>query len=454
MTDYRTEDDSPDDGLPEEGKPEDAPQENGSPIQVGLRKWIIGGLVLAIIIGLYWRLHTSTHVLGEAYVADQSVTLRTTLAQVHQRAGDAHWGDQVEILNRSGADTLVRTPAGLEGWIDSHALIDAATWQREVQLQSTSHAIPLQATGHTKVFTNVHLYAGRDATRIYQLTGGVTLAIVGRAAVEVPKTPGGSGTVLQAPANEKKKGDASKRESPKYEEWLLVYPLPARPTPASADSAPLAPSSQPAGGPQAAPSANPENPSAQAKEGDLVMGRAPTQRQSAGALAVPPLAGWVIARFVELDLPETLRDYATSAGMRPVAWFVLNYASDPDIAGGKPQYLMAGNHSGPGVGFGGPNGIAGMDSQTCDFNSLRVYTWGEKRHRYETAFVESNLCGYFPIRASKQPRTGDPEFRFTALESNGAKLERVYAMHQTSVRRLREGESTKAPARASKSKSH
>ena len=109
MTDYRTEDDSPDDGLPEEGKPEDAPQENGSPIQVGLRKWIIGGLVLAIIIGLYWRLHTSTHVLGEAYVADQSVTLRTTLAQVHQRAGDAHWGDQVEILNRSGADTLVRT---------------------------------------------------------------------------------------------------------------------------------------------------------------------------------------------------------------------------------------------------------------------------------------------------------------------------------------------------------
>jgi hypothetical protein len=164
----------------------------------------------------------------------------------------------------------------------------------------------------------------------------------------------------------------------------------------------------------------------------MVMGRDPSQRQSGAAdpQAVPPIAGWVIARFVELDLPETLRDYATSAGMRPVAWFVLNYAASDD-SGGKPQYLMAGNH---GVGEG----------RTCDFNSLRVYTWGAMRHRYETAFVEGNLCGYFPIRATKQPRTGDPEFRFTALEPNGAKLERVYAMHQTSVRRERELESPKS----------
>jgi hypothetical protein len=119
--------------------------------------------------------------------------------------------------------------------------------------------------------------------------------------------------------------------------------------------------------------------------------------------------------------------------MRPVAWFVLNYASDLENAGGRPQYLMAGNH-------GASNG----DAQPCDFNSLRVYTWGAARHRYETAFVESNLCGYFPIRTSKQPRTGDPEFRFTALESNGARLERVYALHQTSVRREHEAESQKS----------
>ncbi len=399
---------------------------------VSLRKWIIGVLVLAIIAGLYWRLSSRTHVLGEAYVADQSVTLWSTLAQVRQRAGEAHWGDQVEILKRSRADTLVRTPAGVEGWTDGRALIDSAAWQREVQLQSTAHAIPLQAAGHTKVFTNVRLDAGRDATRIYQLTGGIPLAIVGRAAVEIHALPNASGAAPSAPANDKKT-DKKKDEGPKREDWLLVYPMPTRP--ASAGAVSQSPES-----PQAAPTAPTSGPSAQASQGDLVMGRALAQRPSgaAGTQTIPPLAGWVLARFIDLDLPETLRDYATSAGMRPVAWFVLNYASDD--SGARPQYLVAGHHGGEG--------------QPCDFSLLRVYTWGAARHRYETAFVEGNLCGYFPIRAAKQARTGDPEFRFTAVEPGGAKLERVYAMHLTSVRRVREAESPKSSTPAKSPKRH
>ena len=444
--DNRTEGDLPGDESPRNSSPESDLPEGRPSIFVGLRKWIIGALILAIVAGLYWRLHTGTHVIGEAYVADQSVILWNTLAQVRQRAGEVHWGDQVEILGRSGADTMVRTSGGLEGWMDGRALIDAAAWQREVKLQSAAHAIPIQATGHTKVFTNVRLDAGRDAARIYQLVGGIPLAIVGRATAEVPAPPAGSGSA--GPASAKDKDD-----SPNREDWLLVYPLPARPAPVppSAPASNRAAPQLPAGAPAAPGTSSPTENSSRASESDLVMGREPAQRQpGAGAQALPPLAGWVLARFVELDLPETLRDYATSAGMRPVAWFVLNYASDPDSAEGKPQYLMAGNH---GTQFGQLNGLAGVNAQSCDFNSLRVYTWGAARHRYETAFVEGNLCGYFPIRASKQPRTGDPEFRFNAIESNGAKLERVYVMHQTSVRRVREAESGKVPARASKTKS-
>ncbi|HEV3220296.1 MAG TPA: hypothetical protein VGZ48_11035 [Candidatus Acidoferrales bacterium] len=397
----------------------------------GLRKWIIGGLVLAIIVGVYWRLSSRTHVIGEAYVADQSVTLWTTLAQVRQRTGDVHWGDQVEILKRSGGDTFVRTSAGLEGWMDERTLIDSAAWQREVQLQSTSHSIPVQATGHTKVFTNVHLEAARDSTRIYQLMGGVALAIVGHAAIEVPSAP--SGTAGTPPkANSKEKG---KVEGPKREDWVLVYSLPARPYTAGGFA-------QPSGGPQTSSGSAPGKSSSQSKQGDMVMGRDPAQRQAGNPVGqgIPAMAGWVLARFVELDLPETLRDYATTAGMRPVAWFVLNYVSDDEEP--KPQYLMAGNRGG--------------ESGSCDFNSLRVYTFGAARRRYETAFVEGNLCGYFPIRVAKQARTGDPEFRFTSLESGGAKEERVYAMHQTSVRRVREEESPRssAPAKSAKSPKH
>jgi hypothetical protein len=416
------------DSLSDTDPLEGASPSGGTSVLIGLRKWIIGGLILAIILGLYWRLSSRTHVLGEAYVADQTVTLWSTLAQVHQRAGDVHWGDRVEILKRSNADTFVRTSAGTEGWMDGRALIDESDWQREVKLQSTAHAIPIQAVGHTKVFTNIRLEAGRDATRIYQLTGGVPLAIVGRAAVEVPAGPsapsgGASSTPAAGPALSKAKSSKSELR-PKTEDWVLVYPIPPR-------------LGSTGGGPQTSTTG-----SAQGNQGDMVMGRDPSQRQAGapGAQKIPPLAGWVLARFIELDLPETLRDYATSAGMRPVAWFVLNYVSDD--AEGKPQYLMAGNHG----GFGG-------ESEPCDFNSLRVYTYGATRQRYETAYVEGNLCGYFPIRVVKQLHTGDPEFRFTALESTGAREERVYAMHQTSVRRVRELETSKpsAPAKSQKS---
>jgi hypothetical protein len=417
---------------------------DGHSSMTSIRKWIIGALILAIIAGLFWRFSSRTHVLSEAYVADQSIILWNTLAQVRQRAGEAHWGDRVEILKRSGADTLVRTSSGVEGWMDGRALIDSAAWQREVDLQSKAHAIPIQATGHTKVFTNLRLDAGRDATRIYQLPGGVPLVIVGRAVVDVPAPPGGPGGASGSAA-------PAKNETPKREDWLLVYPLPARPaappSTGQGSQSSASPAQQAAPSDKSGPGASTGGSSSQAIQGDMVMGRDPAAQLRSGGvgvLKVPPLAGWVLSRFVELDLPETLRDYATSAGMHPVAWFVLNYASS-DEAGGKPQYLMAGNHGASG---------GGGDAQPCDFNSLRIYTWGATRHRYETAFVEGNLCGYFPIRAAKQPHTGDPEFRFTALESNGAKLERVYAMHQTSVRRVREAETpTSKPPAKSKSSS-
>jgi len=71
---------------------------------------------------------------------------------------------------------------------------------------------------------------------------------------------------------------------------------------------------------------------------------------------------------------------------------------------------------------------------------LRVYTWGEKRKEYETAYVEGNLCGKLPIRV--QQTADGPEFRFADANSTG---ERVYVMHQTVVRRIDESKKASAP---------
>jgi len=132
-----------------------------------------------------------------------------------------------------------------------------------------------------------------------------------------------------------------------------------------------------------------------------------------------PIAGWVVGRFVELDLPEPVREGAASANVRPLAWFELNRVSDP--SGDKSQYLVAASR--------GPEG------QVCDFTALRVYTWYVKKGRYETAFIENDLCGQLPVRLDKGPK-GEPEFRFHVMDGN--KEERVYRLTQTVVRRVRE----------------
>jgi len=132
-----------------------------------------------------------------------------------------------------------------------------------------------------------------------------------------------------------------------------------------------------------------------------------------------PIAGWVVARFVSLDLPDPVREGTSAASVRAIAWFELNRVADAD--GDHPQYLVAGTRSAEGA--------------SCDFSTLRVFTWNPKKTRYETAYIENNLCGALPIRVGKGPK-GEPEFRFHVMDA--AKEQRVYHLIQTVVRRVRE----------------
>jgi hypothetical protein len=76
-----------------------------------------------------------------------------------------------------------------------------------------------------------------------------------------------------------------------------------------------------------------------------------------------------------------------------------------------------------------------------------VYTWNTKKSRYETAYIENDLCGALPIQTGKGPKS-EPEFRFRQMDA--AKDERIYHLIQTVVRRVREAGSAKKSAAASK----
>jgi hypothetical protein len=70
---------------------------------------------------------------------------------------------------------------------------------------------------------------------------------------------------------------------------------------------------------------------------------------------------------------------------------------------------------------------------------MRVFTWAKQKQRYETAFVESDLCGKLPMKlAAATSPGGNATFAFEDW-SKGTSQMRTYRMYQNVVRRIREG---------------
>jgi hypothetical protein len=333
------------------------------------RKLLVAVPLLCLVAVLAWLFRPKHEYLGEAYVSERSTTLWSSVAQVREPIDTLHYGDRVDVMARRNDSVKVRTVNGAVGWVDARLLLEPELWQRSVKLLTAAKAMPVQARGRTKVQTNLRVEPGRTQPRLYQFGRGVPVEVVARAVAD---------WVQASDERENKEAQESKKE-----DWFLVRGLATRPPgEASARSSESNTTTQP---------------------GDQTV----------------PIAGWVVARFVELDLPEPVREGMASANVRPIAWFELNRVESP--SGDKPQYLVAGTRN--------------SEGQFCDFTVLRVYTWNQKRTRYETAFIENNLCGQMPIRLDKGPK-GEPEFRFRQM--NGPKEERVYRLTQTVVRRIRE----------------
>jgi hypothetical protein len=327
-----------------------------------IRKLQVGFVVVLVIcIAAYLRFHHSKPVLEVAYAANRQVILWDTSAEIREAIGTLKYGDQLDVLDHFQQQAKVRTTKGLTGWVAQSDLLSVDVWQKMQDLEARATASPVEGCGHTRVLSNLHIVPGRESPRLRQIGKGIPVELFERQAVEVP-------AAAMAPAPQPTHGDegdnADAPAATRKEDWWLV--------------------------------------------------RAHLADQST-------VAGWILGRFVDLEVPAPLPDYASSAGMRIAAWFELNRVAD--LSGGaRPQYLV--------VGTRGPEG------QPCDFTQMRVFTWGKQSQRYETAFVASDLCGKLPVKLTQAPG-GDASFSFEDW-STGASQQRRYQMHQTVVRRVRE----------------
>jgi hypothetical protein len=364
-----------------------------------IRKVLLGSaLLMVLVVALYVRFHHSTPPLETAYAGSRTVTLYSTSAQVREAVATVNFGDRLDVLQRFQNQVKVRTAAGIVGWIEENDLLSADLWETLKDLESKSATMPVVARGHTRVLSNMHIEPGRDSPRVRQLSKDIPLDMMARqpALVVSASLSNSESESADQAASENAKPNNRKSKDRK----------------SSATKSKLQP--------DANPDAKPEP-----KKEDWWLVRAHMPDQTI-------LAGWLLGRFVELDVPPPLPDYATSAGMRIVAWTELNRVTS---TAGKlmPQYLLLGAH--------GPEG------QPCDFTALRVYTWGKQKERYETAFVESNVCGKFPVlKLQAAGPEGDLTFNF--LDYSNGKLERrTYQMHQTIVRLVKDGNAPKTSKR-------
>ncbi|HXZ81755.1 MAG TPA: SH3 domain-containing protein [Terriglobales bacterium] len=131
--------------------------------------------------------------------------------------------------------------------------------------------------------------------------------------------------------------------------------------------------------------------------------------------------GWVLARMIDLDVPLEIAQYAE--GQRIVSFFVLNEVQDGDKKVAQYLLLMTDNR----------------DGLPYDYNQVRIFTWNLRRHRYETAYREHNIVGFFPVTTGTEDFGKDgvlPVFTLQVRDEQGNTVARKYRMLGPIVRRV------------------
>src|SRR6516162_1815410 len=136
------------------------------------RKLLVAVPLLCVVGLLAWYFRPKHESLGEAYVSERTLTLLSSVAQVHEQIGVLYYGERVDVLARRNDNVKVRTSSGTIGWVDGRYLMEPELWERSVKLLAQTKSMSVQARGRTKTTTNLRVEPGRNAPRLYQFGRG------------------------------------------------------------------------------------------------------------------------------------------------------------------------------------------------------------------------------------------------------------------------------------------
>jgi hypothetical protein len=342
-------------------------------------------------------------VLAEVFGGPMSLNLREEISPASKSSATVRHGEKLDVIQVRRRFVRVRTPRGELGWTDSRHLLTLAEMGELQQLARRAATLPSQGEATVYEVLNVHTEPLRQAPSFFQITEKTRVDVVEHRVVPRAAQPPIKKIEITKPAPPARK----KRKEPE------VPPPPRPPAPGLPGNwIELSKTKLPE---------PPPDPAATEAEKKKKRRRKPKRTG-------PPLedwylvrakdgrAGWALARNLVMAIPDEVAQY--SEGARITSYFPLATVPDGDQI--KHHWLWTTSRE---------------NGQPYEFDSFRVFTWVVRKHRYETAYIERNVEGYYPVSATAGSL---PSFTLLIRENDGELHRKSYIMEGYMVRKVKD----------------
>ncbi|MBM3774500.1 MAG: hypothetical protein FJW37_04980 [Acidobacteria bacterium] len=362
-------------------------------IRVSPRRFVL--LLAALLAGCSGDSGSSPP-LERGFVGPASLDLRRDIPMQSGTVATVRHGEPLEITQLRRRFVRVRAAQGTEGWTEQRNLLTAQELAALKLVAERARKLSSQGEATSYDALNVHAEPYRASPSFHRISEGEKVEVVWHrlAPRTAPSRPPLIVPSKAAPAPMRRKESARQRPTapapPKPpENWLELSKH-------STAGRGLRPGAFPAGQ---------EKPAEPAPVDDWSLVRTPGGQ-----------SGWVLSRRLYMAIPDEVAQYAE--GRRITAYFPLGDAQD----GGKRHWLWTTIDGG---------------FHPYQFDSFRVFIWNQRRGRYETAYIERNLKGYFPTLVHPvKLAAGDthPGFSTCIEKKDGNLYRRHYAFITNIVR--------------------
>ena len=361
--------------------------------------FIIAGLALVLCVAGCTRQKKRAAPIAEAYAGPISINLREEITPGSKTVAAVKHGEKLDVLQTRRRFVRVRTPSGAEGWTDLRQLLTPAQMDELRDLSRKSAKLPSQGAATVFGTLNIHTEPSRYSPSFYQITEGDMVDVLAHrltqrvSSQQLPKLD----IKKPAPRARKKKKEPAVPPPPKGAppalpaNWLeLSKTTPPPPTPQQRAAEELKLRKAAAAKPVRIP------------VDDWSLVRTPDGK-----------AGWVLSRMLVMAIPDEVAQY--SEGARITSYFSLGKVYEED-GSQKNHWLWTTIRDG---------------LQPYEFDSFRVFIYTTRRHRYETAYIERKIKGYYPVEVHPGPT---PSFSLIVEEEDGQVYRKTYAFEGYLVR--------------------